>query len=185
MATAQRRVYYEDRRLRVSTNAELRALYGKAPQLTDVAPEQGLDPRRAAFLRLAPLAMVFAPDTPENAPVFLSGDPAAARLMDARTVLLPLRPEETPVAAARSLLAAEELRVEFILPGAPMVLVATGVGEIRLETMLRQAYGGGEDIPLAVLRLLIVETAFRPAAAFQRAGIWDPDCWPDLAELDP
>jgi PPOX class probable FMN-dependent enzyme len=168
----------------VTTEAELRALFG-APSTGAVAKELAvLDPHCRAFIARSPFVLVATSSASGRCDVSPKGDaPGFVLTLDERRLLIPDRPGNKRFDGMRNLLDNPHVGLIFLVPGIEETLRVNGRAWIvRDEDLLARCAARGK-VPALGIGVEVEEAFIHCAKAFKRSGLWEPASWPDLSGL--
>jgi PPOX class probable FMN-dependent enzyme len=168
----------------VTTEVELRALFG-VPSAGAVAKELAvLDPHCRAFIARSPFVLVATSSAAGRCDVSPKGDaPGFVLTVDERRLLIPDRPGNKRFDGMRNLLDNPHVGLIFLIPGVEETLRVNGRAWIvRDEHLLARCEARGK-VPTLGIGVEVEEAFIHCAKAFKRSGLWEPASWPDLSGL--
>jgi hypothetical protein len=164
----------------IVSEPELRELYGQ-PGARAVAKEQpGLNADCRAFIAHSPFIVMGTAGADGRCDVSPKGDaPGFVHVLDDRHLAIPDRLGNNRLDGLRNVLDNPHVGLIFFIPGREDTLRVNGRARIvRDEALLERLAVNGKR-PVTAL-LVEVEQAFMHCArAFKRAGLWEPERWPD------
>jgi PPOX class probable FMN-dependent enzyme len=168
----------------VRTEAELRALVGEPSPRARLKQLAALDEHCRAFIARAPFLLIGTADAAGACDVSPKGDaPGFVRVLDDRHLLVPDRPGNRRVDGMRNILANGHVGLLFIVPGREDTLRVNGRATIvRDEALLERLAMNGKR-PVTALVVEVEQVFMHCARAFKRAGLWEPERWPDTSEV--
>src|SRR5690606_24766074 len=108
------------------------------------------------------------------------GDPpGAVRVLDERTLLIPDRPGNRRVDGHRNILQNPHIGLIFIIPNVDEPLRINGRALINADPELLGTMAVNNRAPRLGIVVEIDEVYMHCARAFLRAGMWQPETWPD------
>lgn len=171
----------------VSTEAQLRALYGE-PNPTAIAKvTDRVDATARAWIAASPFCILSTSGsrgvhaTPRgDAPGFVAVEPDG-------TLLLPDRRGNNRLDALRDIVEDPRVTVIFLVPGASEVLRVHGTARITADPALRARFVERGKEPTTVLAVTVGELFMQCAKSIIRSGLWDgrrrPDGLPSMGQL--
>jgi len=168
----------------VTTEAELRAIYGEPSQKVHDKQIARLDRHCRRFIELSPFFLVASSDG-TRLDVSPKGDaPGSVRLEGERALLIPDWPGNRRLDGLRNLLRHSYAAVIFLIPNVSETLRVNGPATIHAEPeMLAPFETAAGKRPLTVLRVEAEEVFLHCAKAFLRSQLWQPDTWPERSAL--
>jgi hypothetical protein len=164
----------------VASEAQLRELYGH-PGARAVAKEQAvLNADCRAFIAHSPFLVMGTAGADGRCDVSPKGDaPGFVHVLDDQHLVIPDRLGNNRLDGLRNILDNGHVGLIFLIPGREDTLRVNGrVRIVRDEALLERLAVNGKR-PVTAL-LVEVEQAFMHCArAFKRAGLWEPERWPD------
>ena len=163
----------------ITTEAELRALYGEASGLSVDKVIDHIDPHCRAFIAQSPF-FVLATGDGESLDVSPKGDPAGAVIVedDGSHILLADRPGNNRIDGLVNILSYPKVAILFMIPGVRETLRVNGHATIHDDPdFLDQCLIKGRR-PITVTRIRVEEAYLHCAKALLRSALWDPSTWP-------
>lgn len=177
---------------RITTEAELDALYG-APKASAILKEQDrITPDYAALIAASPF-VVLATMGPRGLDCSPRGDPAGlVAIEDPGTLLLPDRRGNNRLDSLRNIVHDPRVALLFLIPGKGETLRVSGTAEIVADAALSARFAMAGKAPATVLRIAVARVYFQCQKAIRRAGLWTQTAPPEglpsagriLANLD-
>lgn len=164
----------------VATEEQLRALYGH-PGARAVAKEQPvLNADCRAFIAHSPFLVMGTAGADGRCDVSPKGDaPGFVHVLDDQHLLIPDRLGNNRLDGLRNVLDNGHVGLIFLIPGREDTLRVNGHARIVCDEALLERLAVNGKRPVTAL-LVEVEQAFMHCArAFKRAGLWEPERWPD------
>jgi uncharacterized protein len=154
----------------VTSEQELRELYG-FPGERAVAKEQpALDEPCRAFIAHAPFLVMGTAGADGRCDVSPKGDaPGFVRVLDDHHLVIPDRLGNNRLDGMRNVVENGHVGLIFFIPG-------------REDTLL-DALAVGDKRPVTALLVEVEQCFLHCARAFKRAGLWQPERWPDAAAV--
>ncbi|SMF02268.1 hypothetical protein SAMN06265365_14329 [Tistlia consotensis] len=160
---------------RITTEAELDALYG-APVPAAVTKElDHIAPFYRTFIEKAPFVLI-ATAGPEGLDCSPRGDPPGfVRVVDEKTLLLPDRRGNNRVDTLRNIVRDPRIALLFLVPGVGETLRVNGRAEILVEPSLCAAFEMQGKPACAVVRVTAERVYVQCQKALVRSKLWDPE----------
>jgi uncharacterized protein len=168
----------------VTSERELRELYGH-PGERAVAKEQpviGEDCR--AFIAHAPFLVMGTAGVDGRCDVSPKGDaPGFVQVLDERHLVIPDRLGNNRLDGLRNVVENGHVGLIFFIPGREDTLRVNGRATIvRDEALLDRLAVAGKR-PITALVVEVEQCFLHCARAFKRAGLWQPERWPDASTV--
>jgi hypothetical protein len=164
----------------VGSEQELRELYG-FPGERAVAKEQpALDEHCRAFIAHAPFLVLGTAGADGRCDVSPKGDaPGFVHVLDDHHLAVPDRLGNNRLDGMRNIVENAHVGLLFFIPGREDTLRVNGRARIvRDEALLERLAVGGKR-PVTALVVEVEQCFLHCARAFKRAGLWQPERWPD------
>lgn len=159
---------------RITTIAQLEALYGRPGEASLVKVQPRITPEYRAMIEASPFAVI-ATCGPEGLDCSPRGDqPGFVRIHDERTLLLPDRRGNNRVDSLRNIVRDPRVALLFLLPGSGNTLRVNGRAEVRTDADLLQSFVMEDKAPRSVLVVAVDEVYFQCARAIMRSDLWNP-----------
>jgi PPOX class probable FMN-dependent enzyme len=168
----------------VGSEQELRELYG-LPGERAVAKEQpALDQHCRAFIAHAPFLVMGTAGADGRCDVSPKGDaPGFVQVLDDHHLAIPDRLGNNRLDGMRNIVENAHVGLLFLIPGREDTLRVNGRARIvRDEALLERLAVGGKR-PVTALVVEVEQCFLHCARAFKRAGLWQPERWPDTTEV--
>ncbi|MHB8877350.1 MAG: pyridoxamine 5'-phosphate oxidase family protein [Myxococcaceae bacterium] len=167
----------------VTTPVELDALYGPPLPVSLVKELDHLSAHYRAFIEASPLVLV-ASSGPEGLDCSPRGDPPGfARVVDAKTVLLPDRRGNNRLDTLRNLVADPRIALLFLIPGVDETLRVNGRAILTVDPELCQSFAVEGKHPRCVVVVSVERVYYQCPKALVRSHLWDPSRHVDRALL--
>lgn len=163
----------------ITTEADLRALYGEVSPRAAIKMIDHLDQHCRAFIAASPFMLLGTYDG-EKMDVSPKGDPAGSVVVEdgGKALLLADRPGNNRIDGLLNILKNPNVAALFLIPGVRETLRVNGTATIHEEPeMLDRCLVKGRP-PITVTRIEVREAGLHCAKAFMRSGLWMPDTWP-------
>ena len=166
----------------VSTTEALRALYGQ-PGERAVAKEQArLDEHTRAFIAHSPFLVLGTAGADGRCDVSPKGDaPGFVHVLDDHHLAIPDRLGNNRLDGLRNVVENPHVGLIFFIPGREDTLRVNGSAAISRDEALLERLAVNGKRPQTALVVEVEQTFMHCARAFKRAGLWEPERWPDTA----
>lgn len=163
---------------RITSLAQLRAIFGEPSPLVAKKLLRGLDGMAADFIRRSPFLVIGTADAEGNQDVSPKGDgPGFVLIEDDNTLVIPDRRGNKLVFTLQNILANPHVALIFVMPGTDETLRVNGTAELSADpALLERLSARGLPAQLAI-RVKIRECFFHCAKAFIRSQLWKPETW--------
>jgi PPOX class probable FMN-dependent enzyme len=159
----------------ISTEAELRALYGEPLAIAAAAKSDRLDELCRRFIALSPFICISSSDARGRQDVSPRGDaPGFVRALDDRTIAIPDRPGNNKLETLSNIIANPQVAIIFMIPGTDETLRINGTARIVRDPDLLAAAAVKGKLPRAMVLVSIAEVYPHCGKSFRRARLWDP-----------
>lgn len=168
---------------RISTIAELEALYGQPGEAALVKVTDRVIPEYAAFIAASPF-VALATCGQEGLDCSPRGDlPGFVRIVDDRTLMLPDRRGNNRIDSLRNIIEDGRVGLLFLVPGSGTTLRVNGTAEISVDPDLCASFAVDGMAPRSVIVISVAQVYFQCARAIHRSRLWDPESRVDPASL--
>lgn len=168
----------------ITSHEGLRAHYKQASDGALRKELPALDAHACRFLERSPFVLIGSSDGAGNGDVTPKGDrPGFVAILDERTLAIPDRPGNNRLDTWENIVANPAVGLLFLIPGMNETLRINGIGRITADADLcgRLAVDGRPAISVLVVE--IRACYMHCAKAFMRSALWQPQTWPDRAEM--
>jgi uncharacterized protein len=168
----------------IGSEEELRALYG-FPGERAVAKEQAvLDDGCRAFIAHSPFLVMGTAGADGRCDVSPKGDaPGFVHVLDAHHLAIPDRLGNNRLDGMRNVVENPHVGLIFFIPGREDTLRVNGRARVvRDEALLERLAVAGKR-PVTALLVEVEQCFLHCARAFKRAGLWQPERWPDATAV--
>jgi uncharacterized protein len=139
-----------------------------------------IDPTARAFVEAAPFVLLATSGPEGTCDVTPRGDPAGSVLvLDEHTLVLADRRGNRRLVAFRNILANPHVGLLFVIPGRSDTLRVNGTARIVREAPFFDRLAVQGVRPDLALLVHVEELFVHCAKAFLRAGLWEPETWPE------
>ena len=169
----------------VTTREELRAVVGGEPSVRAANKvKDALDHHCRSIIAASPFVLVGTSNATGQCDVSPKGDaPGFVVVLDDRTLAIPDRPGNKRVDGWQNVLENPHVGLLFVVPGKEETLRVNGRAQIVRDEELRARMAvEGKAPPLAVV-VEVEECFVHCAKSFKRAGVWEPERWPDTSSI--
>jgi PPOX class probable FMN-dependent enzyme len=170
--------------LRITSESELRALYGQ-PGARAVAKERPvLNADCRDFIARSPFLVMGTADAAGRCDVSPKGDaPGFVHVLDDHHLVIPDRLGNNRLDGLRNIVVNGHVGLIFLIPGREDTLRVNGRARIvRDEAILERLAVNGKR-PVTALVVEVEQAFMHCARAFKRAGLWEPERWPDASDV--
>lgn len=165
---------------RVMTEEALYEINGTPAEVIVNKHTSYLTPLLEEYISRSPFFLIATSDAAGNCDVSPKGDPpGAVRVLDERTLLIPDRPGNRRVDGHRNILQNPHIGLIFIIPNVDETLRINGRAFITADPELLGTMAVKNRAPKLGIVVEIDEVYMHCARAFLRAGMWQPETWPD------
>ena len=168
----------------ISTTEALRALYG-TPGERAVAQEQAkLDEHTRACIAHSPFLVLGTAGADGRCDVSPKGDaPGFVHVLDDHRLAIPDRLGNNRLDGLRNVVENPHVGLIFFIPGREDTLRVNGRATISRDEALLERLAVNGKRPQTALVVEVEQTFMHCARAFKRAGLWQPERWPDAAAV--
>lgn len=164
----------------ITTPEQLREVVGEPVRRAVTKQRDHLDDVDRAFIARSPFQLVATSGGDGSVDVSPKGDPAGSVYVpDDHTVVLPDRPGNRRVDGFLNILENPHVGLIFLVPRRTDTLRVNGTARILLDPPYAEALRHKGHVPRLVLEIAVEEVFTHCAKAFLRAGLWEPERWPE------
>lgn len=172
---------------RISTLAELEALYGPVSEIAQNKVTDRVDAKTAAFIAASPF-MLLGTNGARGLHITPRGDaPGFVAVADPHTLILPDRRGNNRIDALRDLMEDNRVSLLFLVPGVAETLRVHGTAHITTDPALRAAHMAQGKEPATLLVIAVQSLFMQCAKALMRSKLWDgrkrPEGVPTMGQL--
>jgi PPOX class probable FMN-dependent enzyme len=166
----------------VTSREELRAIFGASMERALLKERASLDQHCRAFIARAPFVLLATSGAAGRCDVSPKGDaPGFVQVLDDHHLVIPDRPGNNRLDGLRNIVENDHVGLIFLIPGREDTLRVNGRARIvRDEALLERLAVNGKR-PVTALVVEVEQTFMHCARAFKRAGLWEPERWPDTS----
>ena len=162
----------------ITTEAELRALYGMPGQRAATKERTHLHKWDRAWLAASPFCVVATSDAEGNCDVSPKGDPPGfAYVIDDATIAIPDRPGNRRIDGFRNVLVNPHVGLNFVVPGRTETLRINGRARLVSDAPFFDALIVKGHRPRVAVIVDIDTIFFHCGKAFLRSQMWRPETW--------
>lgn len=168
----------------VTDSARIREILGEPKPRVKAKVTDHIDETARRFIAASSFAVLSTRRADGGVDVTPRGDPAGfALVLDSRTIALPERPGNRRADALFNILEDPAVGLLFLIPGHSDTLRVSGRATIVEDPDLaaRMEVRGHE--PDLIVKVEVERVLSHCPKAFIRAGMWDPDAWPDTSDV--
>ena len=168
----------------VSSEQELRELYGSPGERAVAKEHATLDEPSRAFIAHSPFLVMGTAGADGRCDVSPKGDaPGFVHVLDDRHLAIPDRLGNNRLDGMRNVVENPHVGLIFLIPGREDTLRVNGRARVvRDEALLARLAVNGKQ-PVTALVVEVEQVFLHCARAFKRAGLWQPERWPDAAAV--
>jgi hypothetical protein len=168
----------------VTSEKELRELYGYAGERAVLKEQPIIDEDCRAFIALSPFLVMGTSGAAGTCDVSPKGDaPGFVQVLDDHRLVIPDRLGNNRLDGMRNIVENGHVGLLFFIPGREDTLRVNGRASIvRDEALLERLAVGGKR-PVTALVVEVEQCFLHCARAFKRAGLWQPERWPNACAI--
>ena len=160
---------------KITTVAELEALYGIPSEASTVKEVDRLTPHYRAYIEASPF-MALATSGPEGLDCSPRGDkPGFVRIHDDKTLMLPDRRGNNRVDSLRNIVRNPRVGLLFLIPGVGNTLRVNGHAHLSADPDLLESFAVEDKAPRSVTVITVDTVYFQCARALVRSELWNPE----------
>jgi PPOX class probable FMN-dependent enzyme len=169
---------------RITTVAELRAIFGDPGPIVPKKLLGALDEMALEFIRRSPFLVLSTADAGGNQDASPKGDgPGFVLVENPRSLVIPDRKGNKLIFTLQNILANPHVGMIFLVPGTNETLRVNGTAELSVEpALLERLSARGAPAQIAI-RVTVRECFFHCAKAFIRSQLWRPESWGDRIKI--
>jgi PPOX class probable FMN-dependent enzyme len=168
----------------VTDEKDLRALLGTPSEVALKKQIAALDGHCRALIAHAPFMLLATAGADGRCDVSPKGDaPGFVQVLDERHLVIPDRLGNNRLDGMRNIVENAHVGLLFFIPGREDTLRVNGRARIvRDESLLERLAVSGKR-PVTALVVEVEQCFLHCARAFKRAGLWEPERWPDASTV--
>ncbi|MFD1428368.1 pyridoxamine 5'-phosphate oxidase family protein [Kroppenstedtia sanguinis] len=171
-------------RERITTEQELRDLMGFPGEPVVKKVIDHLDPHCREFIGRSPFLLLATADNTGACDVSPRGDdPGFVHIVDDHHLVVPDRPGNRRLDSLRNILSNPRAGLIFLIPGMEETLRINGRACIFQDSELLYEMEVKGKIPKVGIGMEVEECYIHCPKAFKRSHLWQPDTWPNPADL--
>jgi uncharacterized protein len=164
----------------ITSVEQLRDVVGEPVRRAVVKQRDRLDDVDRAFIARSPFQVIATAGGDGSLDVSPKGDPAGSvHVLDDHTLVVPDRPGNRRVDGFCNILENPRVGLIFLVPRRNDTLRVNGTARILLDPPYAEALRHRNHVPRLVLEVGVEEVFTHCAKAFLRAGLWEPESWPE------
>jgi PPOX class probable FMN-dependent enzyme len=168
---------------KITTVAELEAIYGIPSEASTVKEVDWLTPHYRAYIDASPF-MALATSGPEGLDCSPRGDkPGFVRVHDDKTLMLPDRRGNNRVDSLRNIVRNPRVGLLFLIPGVGNTLRVNGQAHLSIDPDLLNSFAVEDKAPRSVTVIAVETVYFQCARALVRSELWNPERHVDSRSL--
>ncbi len=168
----------------ITTRAQLREIVGEPGSMSSLKTIDHIDPICARFIAASPFVVLATRGPDGLLDLSPKGDPAGfVAVLDRQTLAIPDRLGNNRFDSYENLLVHPEAALIFLIPGHNDTLRVAGEATISADPALLERFAIKGRAPRFVLRLRVREAFLHCAKSMLRSRLWQPDHWPDTADV--
>jgi PPOX class probable FMN-dependent enzyme len=166
----------------VTTESELRELYGFPGERAVAKERPTLNEHCRAFIAHAPFLVMGTAGADGRCDVSPKGDaPGFVRVLDDRHLVIPDRLGNNRLDGMRNIVENDHVGLIFFIPGREDTLRVNGRARIVRDDGVLESLAVAGKRPVTALLVEVEQVFLHCARAFKRAGLWQPERWPDAS----
>ncbi len=176
------------------TTRRFRDVVTSVEQLRDVVGTPGhraaqkvvpiLDEYCRRFIATSPFLLLATANQRGEMDVSPKGDPAGfVHVLDEKTLAIPDRLGNRRIDSFRNIVENPNVGVIFIIPGTEHTLRVSGKAQIVRDIELRETMTMNNKVPDHALVVSVERVLFHCPKCAIRSHLWDPEAWPDPADI--
>lgn len=167
----------------VSSFSEIREVLREPMPSVAVKAIDHIDDVCTAIIERSPFIVLASADGRGYPDISPKGDPAGfVQILDDKHLAIPDRPGNRRVDTFRNLLQNPYLAIIFLIPGKGETLRVTGECRIVRDLSLRRSMAIKGKIPEFAIVVRVERVLIHCPKCVIRAGLWDPQSWPDASD---
>jgi PPOX class probable FMN-dependent enzyme len=168
----------------VTSQQELRAIFGQPSERAVLKCQSSLDEHSRAFVAASPFLLLATSNAAGQCDVSPKGDaPGFVLVLDDTHLVVPDRPGNNRIDGMSNVIENPHVGMIFLVPGRGDTLRVNGrAAIIRDREVLSQLAAKGKD-PKVALGVEVEEAYLHCPKAFIRSSLWDPSTWSDPQTL--
>jgi len=168
----------------VSSQEELRAIFGAPGERAVLKERPRLDEHMRAFIARSPFVLLATSNAAGRCDVSPKGDaPGFVLALDDRHLVVPDRIGNNRIDGLTNITENPHVGMIFLIPGREDTLRVNGRACIVRDAEILARLEVQGKRPKVAIGVEVEECFLHCAKAFKRSGLWDRDRWPDVAAL--
>jgi PPOX class probable FMN-dependent enzyme len=167
---------------RITTVAQLRAIYPLPEERILKAKFSFLDDYAIAFIGKAPIIAIGSLDAGMDVSP-RGGRAGFVHVIDRKTVAIADWPGNNKLETITNLLHDDRCAVLYMVPQQDVFLRTNGTATITRDPALLAAMAEGDKLPRLAIRIALSEVYFHCGKAIKRSRLWNPETWSPVESL--
>lgn len=168
----------------ITTLEQLREIIDEPSKLVAEKAIDHIDPESRRFIEACPFFLLATSAADGSCDVSPRGDPPGSVLvLDERTVAFGDRKGNRRLDSLRNILAQPQVGMLFLVPGMGETIRLNGTARIVRNAPYAERLTLRGVRPELTIEVSVVELYLHCAKAFKRSALWEPESWPDRAEV--
>jgi PPOX class probable FMN-dependent enzyme len=164
--------------------ADLRAVVGEPHPRVIAKETPALGERAIAFIGASPFVVIATGGLEGSSDASPKGGPPGfVKVLDARHLLVPEFPGNRRLDGVQNLVGRPGVGLLFVVPGITETLRVNGVGRLTRDPELCARCAVDGKSPWFVVEVEVRQVFSHCGKAFLRSELWNPERWPDPAEI--
>ncbi len=169
---------------RISTDAELRALYGHPSEVVKGKKVPHIDPATREVIEATPLAFLSTSGTDGTCDVSPRGGPAGwLRVLDERTIAFPDLSGNKLLDSLQNIVENGHAGMLLVMPGRDDCVRVDGRAHLSTDPELLASFGEVVRPPKVAVVIEVDNLFIHCTKAFRRSEVWNPETWHDRESL--
>jgi len=168
----------------IASEQDLRAIVGTPGPRSVLKERRALDEHDRAFIARSPLLLIATSGADGRCDVSPKGDaPGFVHVLDDHHLAIPDRLGNNRLDGLRNVVENPHVGLIFFIPGREDTLRVNGRATISRDEALLERLAVNGKRPQTALVVEVEQTFMHCARAFKRAGLWQPERWPDTSTV--
>lgn len=168
----------------ITDRTQLREIVGEVPEPPREKTVEHIDPICARYIAASSFLLIATKGSDGLMDVSPKGDPAGfVAVLDETTLAIPERLGNGRFDTYENLFHDPSVGLIFLIPGHKDTLRVSGTARITRDPELRARFAVRGVEPRFVLLVTVKEAMTHCPKCMVRGGVWEPESWPDRADL--
>ncbi|MDL5160021.1 MSMEG_1061 family FMN-dependent PPOX-type flavoprotein [Actinomycetospora termitidis] len=169
----------------ITDEAALREVVAEPPRAVADKAIDHVDEESARFLAASPFFLFSTTGADGSVDVSPRGDPPGSVIVleDGRRIAFGDRKGNRRLDSLRNVLERPQVGMLFLVPGSNDTLRVNGTAQIVRDPPFAHRLAVGRSVPDLAVVVTVEELFLHCAKAFLRSTLWDPQSWPDPADV--